>query len=1446
MAKLTRIYTSGIGAKVARFSPLMVDFRNEDQQGDDSILWLRNGGGKTCWLALVYSVFRPRTTHFLLRKAKGKDSSIIDFIQANDLAYVITEWDDAGEQTKLFPDRKSLRVVGQVLAWKNGQKSDERSKLKQLFFSFRCNEKVNLDSLPVMGISTAPVKTYDDFADWLTDIQSRYPNLEITIPQNFDEWEEHLNRIGLDPALFHFQILMNQREGDIDQYFKDYCSTSQKFTNEFLKLAFEPSKADSVSENIVALRNKLQRRDPLLREEAFISSFLADLDPFLKEVDLYRGNQKTMDTARLQARGVQSALESSIAMLQKEREQEEGLARKAKEVAEAASVTAALLRQNINFIQVCYARLTFEAAKTSEGLAKTAVDEADTHHKTCKAAEKLAELNDLRNQERALQEALSKQLQKQQPILDELRRRGSIYRELLRIQLAQLDLELAKVAQSRTQLQNEARGLADQHLDVSQRIGSAESERTQYQSRVNQREAAHRVLLNNGILEEGEAATIARERLERALSRLKEEVDRLERTVVEKEIECQQIAEDITNQKLDQVGMLAKRKEHEAFVTETQKRRAHLENDKFILDLTGSRLPDLEFPLLKEGLKTRVTQLQQHVIQAEVDSAEDNRALKHLEQAGLLPPSLDVERALEQLKDAGITAFSAFDFLSQNIHDPEEALKLLLADPGKFAGIIVNRPEQLEEVRARLASRSTLKSPVQVSAPSVEPWPGEPARVVLPPSSSGTFNRPAAQDERSHIQSRLNKHKTNQEARALEIHEISTTIRDLTDYVDRFISKLGQVKRDLEGVINSEGILRIAIENNQEKLKLTRGVIESVKKEITVQKLKMDDHKDNVRSVTAFIRDHDTHYEANKQQVQELGERVAGLKSQSTQLGTDIERNRQAQEILAAQETQQRVDRRGFETEQSRVQNYEEHRPDIGTRDLSSAKADYDAQLDVYNRVSNSELQGRCNSLKTQITKKDLEYKTASKGLHAIKVEALARRSTLSNDIQAAESEYRIRNGEYAVAKAELGRLKSEHTRVAQECQDRMLKPEGIPEPVSPDQANILRAKIEEELKSKTDEERQAEIEASLHKRKHDEHVHSLDARQSIHEMLESLELGEGEASTTTLPVDNQLLRAHVKEVQRTLKEAERHLSQSLSRLDERFKKLQELLKQSDEPGCENAMKVKIGVLSREALIQGAAEIRESANARRTIIQKDLEAIEQDRQGILTELEIIYAQARHLLNSAERISRLPESMKAWANQPFLRIKLRELAPSDAKLRLQELLDAVLRENESPTGMELAYRSIVHVSGQDGIDVTILKPDVILRADRIPVESILHFSGGEGVTTAILLYCTLLQLRSQTYGRVTQSRDAGALILDNPIGKCSRPDLLKMHRDISKKMRVQLIYLTGVNDVSAIGTFDRIIRLKNQHKNIRNGDLHITVDADSKMEKAEIQMAKSNA
>jgi len=78
----------------------------------------------------------------------------------------------------------------------------------------------------------------------------------------------------------------------------------------------------------------------------------------------------------------------------------------------------------------------------------------------------------------------------------------------------------------------------------------------------------------------------------------------------------------------------------------------------------------------------------------------------------------------------------------------------------------------------------------------------------------------------------------------------------------------------------------------------------------------------------------------------------------------------------------------------------------------------------------------------------------------------------------------------------------------------------------------------------------------------------------------------------------------------------------------------------------------------------------------------------------------------------------------------------------------------------------------------------------------------------------------------------EGRDAGVLILDNPIGTCSNVALLNLQRTIAERMRVQLIYTTGVDDLEALATLPNKIRLRNTHRDRATGHYHVTEEPDS--------------
>lgn len=111
----------------------------------------------------------------------------------------------------------------------------------------------------------------------------------------------------------------------------------------------------------------------------------------------------------------------------------------------------------------------------------------------------------------------------------------------------------------------------------------------------------------------------------------------------------------------------------------------------------------------------------------------------------------------------------------------------------------------------------------------------------------------------------------------------------------------------------------------------------------------------------------------------------------------------------------------------------------------------------------------------------------------------------------------------------------------------------------------------------------------------------------------------------------------------------------------------------------------------------------------------------------------------------------------------------------------------------------------------GFSVRILKPNPALRPDRASVSDLATFSGGEQLTAAILLYCTLAQLRA--HGR-DQRGTAGVLVLDDPIGKSSNVTLLQLQLRVADAMGVQLLYTTAVEDREAVAVLPHWIRLRN--------------------------------
>ncbi|MGH3872196.1 MAG: hypothetical protein ACRDSR_11915 [Pseudonocardiaceae bacterium] len=262
-----------------------------------------------------------------------------------------------------------------------------------------------------------------------------------------------------------------------------------------------------------------------------------------------------------------------------------------------------------------------------------------------------------------------------------------------------------------------------------------------------------------------------------------------------------------------------------------------------------------------------------------------------------------------------------------------------------------------------------------------------------------------------------------------------------------------------------------------------------------------------------------------------------------------------------------------------------------------------------------------------------------------------------------------------------------------------------------------------------------------------------------------------------------------------------------------------------------------ISSVDREALPNYAAEWETALRSRLRSLTDDLAQINRHRAAIITRLRGMVEQALGTLRAAQRLSRLPGGLGDWSGQEFLRIKFADVDPTVVDERLGEVIDeaasatggrATDRTGGKRDGLTLLLRG-VRAAMPKGLKVEMLKPDAVLRTERVRVAEVSDvFSGGQLLTAAIVLYCTMAALRANERGHARRPH-AGVLFLDNPIGRASAGYLLELQIAVAERLGVQLIYTTGLFDTNALSVFPLLIRLRND-ADLRAGLKYLSVEA----------------
>lgn len=256
--------------------------------------------------------------------------------------------------------------------------------------------------------------------------------------------------------------------------------------------------------------------------------------------------------------------------------------------------------------------------------------------------------------------------------------------------------------------------------------------------------------------------------------------------------------------------------------------------------------------------------------------------------------------------------------------------------------------------------------------------------------------------------------------------------------------------------------------------------------------------------------------------------------------------------------------------------------------------------------------------------------------------------------------------------------------------------------------------------------------------------------------------------------------------------------------------------------------------LPAAALPDHAAAWAAAFAPRLRVLTDELDQLMRNRDSIVDRLRGLVEASLATLRSAQRLSRLPEGLGEWSGQEFVRIRFEDPDQTVLSERLGEVVDeatrAAVRKNTDlrRDGMSLLLRAVAAALRPRGVTVEILKPDAVLRAERVPVGQMGDvFSGGQLLTAAIALYCTMAALRSNDRGR-DRHHHAGTLFLDNPIGRANATYLLELQRAVADALGVQLLYTTGLFDTTALAEFPLVVRLRND-ADLRAGLKYISVE-----------------
>ncbi|MFJ3612819.1 hypothetical protein [Streptomyces hydrogenans] len=856
---------------------------------------------------------------------------------------------------------------------------------------------------------------------------------------------------------------------------------------------------------------------------------------------------------------------------------------------------------------------------------------------------------------------------------------------------------------------------------------------------------------------------------------------------------------------------------------------------------------------LRRLLDGAVSSAERQLFDLRTAAADDSRILGALGDGGLLPPGPDVLATVEFLGEHGIPALPGWRYLAQSV-DPADHARVLAARPELVDGVVITDPASYGRAREALGSAALLpRSAVAVgtAAALLAPVPaqeaGEDGGVFLVPPNPAMHDEHAADEERQALRARA-------AARDEEIRALAARLAG-----DRALAaRIGAWRADCPpGMLAELAAVAVTARETAEaaahaldEARAARAETEETAAEALAVRDERQEAAQRARRAAdalaglAFRLRERSAWQAK---LRELADDAAESEARAQ---TCLERARAADEDRrAAQRAADDAHRtaRALRAERAEIagapEQLPEEKPGTPRAALPTLREAYRAASQVYEKV------GVGADLRAEQARAESDESAALAELDRLtnKVRTRAEQLLESTDgadgpsrqaaAARAESLVQMLESRASEASEKLGRLRGESERLAPEDGGAHTElPEELV-PADADRAQALLRTAGAELAARSDA---LEAARAAHAGLLRDHRAAEDAAGGFDETAALLRdllrdhAEEEQEEQEPYPGSLEEARTAAGEARRALRACTAELSAADSAVREASDILVRHANSTRYEQVRTPARQQIRELPASALPEHAAKWAEAFAPRLRVLTDELAQLERNRESIVDRLRGLVETSLATLRSAQRLSRLPEGLGEWSGQEFLRIRFEEPDQATLAERLGEVVDeatrAAVKKNSDlrRDGMSLLLRGVQAALEPKGVAVEILKPDAVLRAERVPVGQMGDvFSGGQLLTAAIALYCTMAALRSNDRGR-DKHRHAGTLFLDNPIGRANATYLLELQRAVSDALGVQLLYTTGLFDTTALAEFPLVIRLRND-ADLRAGLKYISVE-----------------